>query len=168
MMKIRNTAQIKKYYIVVIFLVIISVIIVSLLNLNKIQNSKKLSSEEKLKIEARSNIESIIQNLKENVSKDEGKDATIEDLKQELLKYGYVLESTSNEIQYDENITITINKNLQIEKIEKPTVKVYYQVCAVNGNIADALVTIEGKEIEQIVCQDITIEAKKQRQDSIR
>lgn len=160
MMKIMNTAQIKKYYTVVIFLVIISVIIVSLLNLNKIQNSKKLSSEEKLKIEARSNIESIIQNLKENVSKDEGKDATIEDLKQELLKYGYVLESTSNEIQYDENITITINKNLQIEKIEKPTVKVYYQVCAVNGNIADALVTIEGKEIEQIVCQDITIEAK--------
>ncbi len=125
-----------------------------------IQNSKKLPSEERLKMEARSNIENIIQSVKKNISQNENREANILDLKQELLKHGYVLENASNEIQYDEDLIVTINNDLEIEKIEDSTLKVYYQVCKVNGNIAEALVTVEGSEIEQIICEDIKISAK--------
>lgn len=147
---------------ILIFLIIVLILSIGIIIINKtgIIEIAKNRIEELKKAQIETEIQNIIDETKQEIMYNEGREATISDLKEKLRGEGYELNEITGEVKYNEYYVI-INTDLSISSIEQIATKAKYEIMSENEGKYEVLITIENKHgIEKITGSDITFECK--------
>ncbi len=147
---------------IVIFVIIVLILAIGVIIVHKtgITEIAKNRVEELKKAQIETQIQNIIDEVKQELMQNDEREATISDLKEKLREKGYNLNETTGEVKYNEYY-VTINSDLSIASIEEIVTKTKYEIMADNNGTYEILITIENKSgIEKITGSDIAFECK--------
>lgn len=140
---------------VAILIILLATFLVSKSGVVQWANTKIL---EYRKADTESEIQAIIDQVKQDVQTNESREATFLDLKEKLAENGYELDETTGEVVYN-GYTVTINSDLTIDSVEEIVTDTWYEISNVDGDKLTLYIMIENKKgIERITADDITLE----------
>lgn len=140
---------------IAILIVLLAIFLVSKSGVVQWANTKIL---EYRKADTESEIQAIIDQVKQDVQTNESREATLLDLKEKLAENGYELDETTGEVVYN-GYTVTINSDLTIDSVEEIVTNAWYEISNVDGDKLTLYIMIENKKgIERITADDITLE----------